>query len=328
MSYVKQLSPELLQVLAAQDGVVSVEQLATAGFDRAALYRRVKAGRWQRVLPTVILTASGQPTRRQLLVAATLWGGPGAVIDGPDACTWYGIKPQNSSAAQVHIVVPREATARTHGFVVVRRSLAQIRIGSTGRLRYVDAATALVVTARGARSVATAIDVLSRGLQTGLVCADQLLEARAAIGDKWCRGVDGALLAVGVGLRSPAEKLNRDLIMTSSVLPEPKWNQWLDLGDGGGEVCADALWEDAGMVEEVLGKRWHNWGLQFESTEERRGRLIAVGLVPAGATPTQLRSTRAAVLERLERTYLLNKGRGMPTGVRLIDPPKWTMAGW
>ena len=62
---------------------------------------------------------------------------------------------------------------------------------------------------------------------------DTLRLARESIGDKWCRPVDGALETVGVGVRSPAESDLRKLIRTSPVLPEPQWNVWLDLGDGG-----------------------------------------------------------------------------------------------
>jgi hypothetical protein len=326
MSYVKRLSPALLQLISRQDGVVSVAQLAAHGFDASALYRRVKTKQWRRLLPRVILTVSGAPTRRQLLIAAGLWGGPDAVIDGPDACVWYGVKPAGFDPRRVHVAAPWDAPARSCGFVVVRRSVAELRVGAEGRVRYVDAPTAFIVAARSSARVEPAIDVLSRGLQSGVVTTDSLHEARQTIGDKWCRGVDAALIAVGVGLRSPAEKTNHDLILTSRVVPAPRWNQWLDLGDGRPEVCVDALWEDAGLVEEVLGTRWHSWGLQFESTETRRARMIAVGLVPAGVTPVQLRRTPAEVLERLERAYLRNKGRGMPPGVRLIDPPNWSIA--
>jgi len=217
-------------------------------------------------------------------------------------------------------VVPWDAPARSRGFVVVRRATAEIRIGARARVPYVDAPTAVIVAARGARSAASAIDVLSRGLQTGLVTVAQLSEARGAIGGKWCRGLDDALLAAGVGLRSPAEKTNRDLILTSRVLPEPRWNQWLDLQDGGALLCVDALWDDAGMVEEVLSKRWHAWGQQFETTEARRARIVAAGLVVQGVTPLQLRRESVAALQRLERTYRSNTGRGMPAGVELLAP--------
>src|SRR3954454_9136118 len=203
MSYVKQVSPPLLALIACQDGVVSVEQLAAHDFDRAALYRRIKSRRWQRLLPTVVLTASGKPTRRQLIVAAILFGGPGAAVDGGDACVWYGMTPPGPDADLVHIVVPRESGARSTQFVIVRRACAEIRIGARGLVPYVDAATALIVAARHARTVPTAIAILSRGLQTQLLDVAALVEAREATGDKFCRGVDQALLAVGVGVRSP-----------------------------------------------------------------------------------------------------------------------------
>lgn len=322
MSYVKQPSPALLEVIASQDGVASVAQLASHGLDRAAVYRRIKSGRWQRLLPTVILTNSGHPSRRQLLVAATLFCGAGSAVDGADACVWYGVPPPDHDPRYVQIVVPRESGARTQHFVVVRRACAQITVGDRGLVPYVDAATALIVAARRCRTTASAMGILSRGLQMQLVDVPALPDARRAIGDKFCRGVDQALLAVGVGLRSPAEKTNHDLIATSRVLPQPRWNQWVDLGDGGAPVCADALWEDAAMFEEVLGKRWHAWGQQFEMTEARRSRIVAAGMVYQGATPSQLRRDGAAVLRRLEQTYVRHVGSGLPAGVRLIDPPQ------
>ncbi len=97
-------------------------------------------------------------------------------------------------------------------------------------------------------------------------------------------------------------------------------NVWLDLGDGGGLICLDALWEDAGLVNEINGREWHAWGARFERTEERRARQVASGLVVQSCTPTQLRTRGANVLLRLERSYVANRGRGMPTGVRIVNP--------
>jgi hypothetical protein len=174
------------------------------------------------------------------LVAAVLFGGSGAAVDGSDACAWYGIAPAGHDPRRVHLVVPRQSGARSRQFVVVRRACAEIRIGARALVPYVEAATALVVAARHCRTTAAAIGVLSRGLRTQLVTVQAPQQAREEIGDKWCRGVDAALMAVGVGLRSPAEKTNRDLILTSRVLPEPLWNQWLDLGDGGAPVWCSA----------------------------------------------------------------------------------------
>jgi len=316
------ITPALAALLDRQDGVIAVEQLAAHGFDAGAIYRRIKSGQWCRLLPGVVVSANGEPTRRQRLVAAWLFGGEGAAIDGIDACAWHGLVPPRPFDAPVHVVAPWGAAgARTRDFVVVRRSLADIPVGGCGIVPYVDVPTALVVGARNLESSRDATGLLARGLQQGRVSVHELLVARERIGDKWCARLDAALRTVGVGLRSPAEKDHRDLVLTSRVLPEPLWNQWLDLGDGGYPICADALWEDAGMVNEVLGRRYHAWAQQFESTEARRARQVAAGLIVQGCTATQTRHDGKGVLHRLERTYVRNAGRGMPPGVRLIDPP-------
>jgi hypothetical protein len=321
MPRVHQPSPQLRATLVQQHGVLTLDQLMRDGFSRRAADSRVERRRWRRLLPGVFLTAPAAPTRRQLLVAAHIWAGGDTAIDAGDACVWYGLTPPNHDPAKVHVVAPSAKSLRSKGFVVVRETDTDVHVGARGTVPYVDAATAVIVASRNLRSQRPAIALLARALQLGLVTSSALREARSAIGSRGCGGVDAALVAVGIGLRSPAEKLGYDLIMSSRVLPEPRWNQWLDLGDGGNAICVDALIEDAAIAHEVLGKRYHAWGEQFESTEERRLRVTAAGLIPTGATARQLQRDAPAVLERLERTYLQNRGRGMPPGVRLIPPP-------
>jgi len=310
------ITAELAELLRRQDGVVTIKQLQQHGFSERAANKRVARGIWRRPLPGILLTSAAAASRRQSLIVGWLWAGAGAAIDGRDACIWYGIEIPTRDKRLVYVVAPNDCDSRSRDFVVVRRATSPIRTGARGFVPYVDAPTALVVAARNAPSRRASMSVLSRGLQTGLVSVRELREARDAIGDKWCRGVDAALLAVGIGLRSPAEKDSFDLFATSSVLPEPLWNQWLDLGDGGPAICADALWEDAGMINEVLGRKYHAWADQFESTEARRARMVAAGLVVQGCTALQVRHEGPAVLSRLERTYMQNAGRGMPLGVR------------
>ena len=315
------ITSALAALLHEQDGLASARQLGAHGFDDFAVSRRVRSGIWQRPLPGVVATFSGTPTRRQLLVAGWLYAGPDSAIDGTDACDWYGVRTDGFQLDRVHVVAPSTSTVRSTGFLVVRRAISEIRIGSRGAVPYVDAPTAFIVAARGARTTRSAVSTLSRGLQLGLITTSELRDARERIGDKWCRPVDGALVAVGVGLRSPAEVDYHDLVGTSLVLPQPRWNQWLDLGDHGPWVCVDGLLDDAGMALEVIGKKYHAWGEQYEKTQARKERLQAAGLLVAEATPTRIRTRSAALLASLERTYLLHAGRGMPGGVRLVDPP-------
>jgi hypothetical protein len=266
------------------------------------------------------LTLSGQATRRQLVVAAWLWAGPDSAIDGADALRWYGFKAEHEATTKVHLVVPGDSSARSRDFVVVRRALAEIEVGDRGLVQYVDPATAAIVAARNSRNARDSIALLSRLLQQGTVTAADLRQARDRIGDKWCRPVDAALLAVGVGIRSPAEEDMRRLVSTSRALPEPLWNQWLELPDGGPDVCVDGLWVDAGLVNEVIGKKYHAWGERYDDTNARNERLQAAGLIVCEATPTRIRREGPIVLAQLEQTYLIHRGRGLPPGVRLLHP--------
>ncbi|HET6818582.1 MAG TPA: type IV toxin-antitoxin system AbiEi family antitoxin domain-containing protein [Mycobacteriales bacterium] len=308
-------------LLHAQDGVATVDQLLGHGISRNAIDKRVTRGRWQRLISGVILTEPGSRTRRQLLIAASLWAGADAAIDGVDALRWYGLDVPRPAGDRVHVVVPALSQHRTRGFVVVRRALAQITVGDHGLVPYVDAATAAIVAARNERDTRRGINLLSRSLQQGVVTVRSLQTARQLIGDKWCRPTDGALLAVGVGLRSSAEADLRRLWSTSALLPEPTWNQWLDLGDGGPFVCVDALIKSAGMAQEVIGRKYHAWGAQYEDTAARKERLQACGIVVTDATPMRIRRAGPALLANIERIYKQHAGRGMPDGVRLIKPP-------
>jgi hypothetical protein len=315
------ISPALQSVIDTQDGVASLAQLEQHGFSADAVQHRVGRGIWSRPAPGVVLTTAGPPTRRQLLVTARLWAGEDSVIDADDACAWYGLAPPWFRPARVHVVVPQTSQARTRGNFVVRRSVAEIAIGDRGLLPYVDRATAVIAAARHATSVSASIAFLSLVLQRRLVTVDDLAMRRESLGDKWCRRVDAALVAVGVGVRSVAEKDAAELFGGSLVLPQPRWNVWLDLGDGGPPVCVDALWEDAGLVAEINGRDYHAWADQYEHMHQRAGRLTSVGVTAMHITPTQIRRHGMDVLRQLERTYARCAGRGLPAGVTLTRPP-------
>lgn len=106
-----------------------------------------------------------------------------------------------------------------------------------------------------------------------------------------------------------------------AALPPILWNCWLRLPDGGALVCADGLIADAGMVIEVNSKRYHAWALAFEDTEARQLRIVAADLVVAPVTPRRMMVDGDALLRELEQVYLLNAGRGMPTGVEIVADP-------
>jgi hypothetical protein len=315
------LSPHLHYLRDVQDHVLSVAQAYECGFTRRSIQRGVVAGRWQRLLPGVLLLHDQPPTRRQLVHAAALWVGPDAAIDAESACVWHGIALPQLDERLVHVVAPYESGARSRDFVVVRRSGVIVRGGRGAVASYVDAATAAVVAGRRLSTDRAVVALLSRPLQTGKVTLDDLVAAHMHAPPRGSRRVGRALDELSAGVRSGGESVARALFARSTVLPPVLWNRWLRLPDGGPLVCADGLLVDAGMVVEVNSKRYHAWALAFEDTEARQLRLTAAGLVVAPITPRRVMVDGAGVLRDVEQTYLLHAGRGLPAGVELVEDP-------
>jgi len=308
-------------LLDRQDGVLSVAQLYGCGHTRDSVRRAVGSGRWQRILPGVVLLHDQSPSRRQLVNAAALWAGPEAHIDGESACLWHQIPVAHLDPATVHIVAPYETGARSRDFVVVRRSDIIVTGGRGAVAPYVDAATAAVVAARRAADDRAAVALLSRPLQTGTVTFDDLAIAHMHAPPRGCRQVDRAIDQLAVGVRSPGEAIAHRLFAASKVLPQIRWNCWLRLPDGGPLVCVDGLIADAGLVLEINGRAYHAWALAFEDTESRQLRLVAADLIVAPVTPRRLLVEGQAVLREVERAYVANAGRGLPAGGEVVAEP-------
>ena len=82
--------------LGSQGHVATHAQLRELGVSMASITRRIGVGGpWQRLLPGVVLTHRGTPTRRELLLGARAFCGDDAVITGIDA-----LIPMFSDAAE------------------------------------------------------------------------------------------------------------------------------------------------------------------------------------------------------------------------------------
>lgn len=110
-----------------------------------------------------------------------------------------------------------------------------------------------------------------------------------------------AMRDVEAGCRSAPECELRDLVRTSRVLPEPRWNRVLP-GQRG--IYPDACWRDARLVAEVDSRSYHGFGDAPRRTEERRARYAALGWRVLPVAPARLRTEPHVVLGELEAAYL------------------------
>jgi hypothetical protein len=309
--------PRLPGLIAAQDQVVHRDQALAFGMTPRAIGHRLHTKQWLLLLPDVYLTHPGEPSRRQQLLAALLYAGPGAAIDGADACRFYGLASVGVADDAVHVVLPFGAPARSHGLVVVRRTIAEIRTRRTALLCYVEPATAVVAATRRMRNRRAVLATYSEAVQRGVVTVDELCRAHIEGPPRNSRSGDAALAALTAGIRSVPEAEFRRLVDASLVLPPAEFNAWVRL-PGGRIVCVDALFRSSAVVHETNGRRAHAREDLFEDMQERHDALTAAGFVVLHNSPRRLREHPREVVAQVERCHARYDGRGLPEGVELL----------
>jgi hypothetical protein len=273
-------------------------------------------GTWQKLLPKVYLAHPGEPSRRQLLIAALLWAGPTAVIDADDACHYYGLTTAYPEPDLVRVVAPQDSPARDTGYVKVRRTSAPIRYCETSRVRYLEPAAAAIAAARLRATDRAVLALLSEVTQRRIVTPAELLRAHVQGAPRNAQLSDVALAHIGAGVRSAPEESFRTLAEASLVLPPLLYNCLLTLPNGR-LVSPDALAEDAGLVHETNGRRPHGREDLFEDMQERHDAMTEAGLVVMHNAPRRLWQRGREVIVQFERVYVRNKGRGLPDGVEV-----------
>ncbi len=293
---------------ATQSGVLSRTQALECGITPSGLQHRLRPGGvWQRLLPGVYLTATGQPTWEQQQVAALLQAGPDGLITGPAALVNYGL--QRSVPRIVDVLVPPERQRTGSGFVRLHRTR---RIPASaicdGPLRFAPAERAVADTARALADRVEARAVVASAVQRGRCTIAQLA---AELRDGPVRGsasLRAVLAEVIAGIRSVPEGDLRRLIIRAR-LPHPLYNPRLYLGDAF-LAQPDAWWPDYGVAVEVDSREWHLSPADWERDMARHRRMSAAGAVVVHVSPRQLRDDTARLEADLRAT--LRAGRPLP----------------
>jgi hypothetical protein len=311
------VSPSFNAVLLFQDHVVHRDQALRHGLTQEAIKYRIASSKWRRLLPEVYLTYPGEPTRRQLLVAALLYAGDQAAIDAADACRFHGIKAVAVGEDRVHVVVPWGSAARSRGFVVVRRTVAPITVVATDLVHYVDPASAVIAATRLMTSRRPVLAALSDALQRRTTSYDDLVRAHVQGPPRNARLADDALDDLGAGTRSVPEADFRHLVLASAILPIVGFNVWLRLPEGR-IVCVDALIESSAVIHETNGRVAHEREDLFEDMQERGDALTTTGFTVLNNAPSRIRLRGREVIAQVERCHQMRDGCGLPPGVTIL----------
>jgi hypothetical protein len=294
-------------LLVSQRGVVSRGQALASGVTRHGLEHRLRpGGPWQKLLPGVYLTTSGEPTYTQRQVAALLFAGPDSLITGLSAVSLHGIRGPRTESVDILIPVARQLDDRDFLRVHRTRRLPGSWVNDMA-LRYVKPERAVADAVRSLVELADARTVVASAVQQRRCTVAQLAEEQRGR-DRRDALLRAVLAEVAAGVRSVAEGDLRALIVASD-LPTPLFNPDLYL-DGEFLARPDAWWPQAGVAVEVESKEWHLLPSDWERTLTRRRRMGAAGIAVLQFTPRQLRTEPDVMLR--DMAAALKNGRPLP----------------
>jgi len=278
--------------------------------------RTMLASRWQRVLPGVYATFTGQLTFEQRCRAALMFCGRDALLSDTTALTLLRAKylPRDD---RIHVLIPQARGVHSRDWLTVRRThffpLPLIIAGQP----CVPIERALAEFAYRVRNEKVALAVVSWALTRRLVDVAALESTFARLPRTGNACAIHVLKQVRAGARSVGEADFVRLSRTSRVLPAPRLNWLLELPTGQ-KVSPDALYLESAMIHETNGRDPHEDEDRFESMQARADALTAAGFAVFGNSPRQISREGRRILSELEQTHLRRDGIGLPPGVVIL----------
>lgn len=298
----------LTWLVAHQQGVIGRDQVIDAGLTPGALRHRIRTGGpWQRMLPGVYLTVTGQPTREQMQIASLLYAGPAGLLTGPAALANYQIRGPRSRI--VDVLVPAGTKRTDSDFAAIHRTWRMPNsVICDGPVRFAPPARAVADAVRAMTTLEDARAVVASAVQQGRCTVAELVAEFKAGPVRRSAILRSVLAEVIAGIRSVPEADLRELICKAR-LPEPLYNPRLYFG-GVFLAQPDAWWPDYGVAVEVDSREWHLSPSDWEQTMARHARMCAAGIVVLHFSPRQQRDQPGEVTVTIAGA--LRAGRPLP----------------
>jgi very-short-patch-repair endonuclease len=259
------------EIAARQHGVVAYSQCATAGLDKSAVSRRVRAGRLHKVHRGVYAVGHTALSREGRWMAAVLGCGEGAVVSHRSAAVlWRLLAPRSGP---VHISVPRIGGKSTRGGIRLHRS------------RTLNPAT---ITRRHGIPVTKP--------------ARTIADLRGWVSEKELRRAarQANVLGLALGPETDVGRTRSDLELDFLALcrrhgiPKPEVNTKVD------GIEADFLWRDAKLIVETDSYIYDRGEVASQDDHDRNLKLRLRGYEVLRLSERQIDNEPAAVAEALE----------------------------
>jgi very-short-patch-repair endonuclease len=260
-----------------QYGLISRTQASMIGFSGAAITRRVKRGRWERLYPSVYRIGGAPEWWHQRLMAACLWAGPDAVVSHRAAGALWELDGVPDGAVEIS-TAKRVQGAR--GIRVHQTCLSETDTTRLDALPVTTVARTIIDLASvlPEPELEHALDSAIRKRMTTLEIVVKRAESLAA------RGRRGTVLLHRVlGRRLPGESgpesvLERKLlrVLEDGGLPRPI-PQYRVYRNGRVIARLDFAYPDLKIGIEADGFAYHSSRLAWEHDRARRTELTSVG---------------------------------------------------
>jgi very-short-patch-repair endonuclease len=238
----------IIRIATNQYGVVSRDQLRSAGLSSTGVSRRIAVGRLHRIHRGVYAVGHPRLSNEGRWMAAVLACGDGAVLSHRSAAALWGIR--RPPKGPVDVTIPGTAGRKSRAGIALHRSTTLIASSCTRRLG--------IPVTTPARTLADL---------PGLLSPAQLA---AAIREAEFLGLSTGDRAADDPTRSDLEHLFIALCRRHRLL-KPKANATLDRYE------VDFLWQEHRLVAEVDGWESHRTRSAFEEDRARDTRLAVLG---------------------------------------------------
>ena len=253
--------------------LTDIGTLVTAGVNRQTIRRRIQRGAWQEPCPSVVCRTTGSLSAYQWLVAASTYGGPGAMISHASAGELWSFGP---APPRVHVTVPHGRHPRSTDEVAVHQSSRACRPELVEDVLVTPPARTAVDMALSLTTSAAVTALLGRALQRGRVSLDQLADELLLAPRRGSALATAAMADLAIGSRSAAEgQLLR--LMRRAGLPLPEMNA--PVATALGTRYVDALWRSLGKGVEVDGQAFHLDAAAWQADLVRQNAIQSTGIV-------------------------------------------------
>ena len=300
------------QFAARQYGAFSLAQAKEAGYDKAAVHRRLESGAWIRLDHRVYAVASSPPKWERHLAAAVL-SRPRAVLSHVSAAHLLGMK--GFERTKPAILVPRGSNTRSEiARIYETDEIETIALTRVNGFEVTTVPETLLVLARDLAPLRLE-DVFDHVLLDGRLDLATMLAILEREAGRRPRGV--ARLRDLTYSRLPAAP-TKDSTYLEAMLERvlhlahiPRWTREYQFRLTRLDARVDVYVPSWRLVIEADGRNWHMKRRDFETDRQRDNSLASIGIQVLRYTYQALNGDTEAVVAEIQRVGAVRAAQGV-----------------